>query len=84
MNCWMIIRLRHHSASHKFTRRKLNKLSKEIVKGGPFIFHFGLYIHKTEDVSCEKNIRSTCIYFMQGLYSVIYPLFFISYHEIAK
>lgn len=77
-------RLRRHSALHKSLRDELSKLSEEIVKGEPIIFHFGLYTHKTENASREKDIRSPRIYFMQGLYGIIYPLFFDPYHEITK
>lgn len=77
-------RLRRHSSLHKPLRKVLDKLSTDIVKGEPIIFHFGLYTQKTEMASRVKDIRSPRIYFMQGLYGVIYPLFFDPYHEITK
>ncbi len=77
-------RLRRHSSLHKPLREVLGKLSADIVKGEPIIFHFGLYTQKTEMASRAKDIRSPRIYFMQGLYGVIYPLFFDPYHEITK
>jgi len=77
-------RLRRHSALHKPLKEALGKLSVDIIKGEPIIFHFGLYTHKTEMASREKGIRSPRIYFMQGLYGVIYPLFFDPYHEITR
>ena len=55
-----------------------------ITDGQPIIFHFGLYTDKKHMASRETGVRAPRIYFMQGLYGVIYPLFFDPYHEITK
>ena len=55
-----------------------------ITDGQPIIFHFGLYTDKKHMASRETGARAPRIYFMQGLYGVIYPLFFDPYHEITK
>lgn len=78
------LRLRRHSALHKPLRIALDKLDLGITKGEPIIFHFGLYTNKRSFASRDKGIRSPRIYFMQGSYGVIYPLFFDPYHEITK
>lgn len=78
------LRLRRHSALHKPLRIALDKLDLGITNGEPIIFHFGLYTNKRSLVSRDKGIRSPRIYFMQGSYGVIYPLFFDPYHEITK
>lgn len=77
-------RLRRHPALHKSLRNILSDLTPEILEGDPIIFHFPLYTHKKEMAAEEKGIRSPRVYFMQGLYGVIYPLFFDPYHEITK
>ena len=40
-------------------------------------------LHRAKNTR-ENGVRSPRIYFMQGLYGVIYPLFFDPYHEITK
>lgn len=77
-------RLRRHSALHRPLQETLSRLKPDIVKGEPIIFHFPLYTNKVSIADREKNVRSPRIYFMQGLYGVIYPLFFDPYHEITK
>lgn len=77
-------RLRRHSALHKPLKSALDKLELGITEGQPIIFHFGLYTDKKQIASRESGVRSPRIYFMQGLYGVIYPLFFDPYHEITK
>ena len=77
-------RLRRHSALHKPLKSALDKLELGITEGQPIIFHFGLYTDKKQMASRESGVRSPRIYFMQGLYGVIYPLFFDPYHEITK
>lgn len=77
-------RLRRHSALHKPLKVALDKLELGITDGDPIIFHFGLYTNKKTLASRESGVRSPRIYFMQGSYGVIYPLFFDPYHEITK
>ena len=77
-------RLRRHSALHKPLKVALDKLNLGITDGQPIIFHFGLYTDKKHMASRETGVRAPRIYFMQGLYGVIYPLFFDPYHEITK
>lgn len=43
-----------------------------------------LYTDRKQMASRESGVRSPRIYFMQGSYGVIYPLFFDPYHEITK
>lgn len=76
--------LRRHSALHKTLKENLSQLKPDIVKGEPIIFHFSLYTDNVEVAARDKGVRSPRIYFMQGLYGVIYPLFFDPYHEITK
>lgn len=78
------IQLRRHSALHKNLKENLWQLNADIVKGEPIIFHFSLYTDRMEMAARDKGIRSPRIYFMQGLYGVIYPLFFDPFHEITK
>ncbi len=77
-------RLRRHSALHKPLKLALDKLGLGITDGQPIIFHFGLYTDRKYQASRDNGIRAPRIYFMQGLYGVIYPLFFDPYHEITK
>lgn len=77
-------RLRRHFALHKPLKVIIDKLQLGITAGQPIIFHFGLYTDKKEMALRERNVRSPRIYFMQGLYGVIYPLFFDPFHEITK
>lgn len=77
-------RLRRHFALHKPLKVIIDKLQLGITAGQPIIFHFGLYTDKKEMASRKHNVRSPRIYFMQGLYGVIYPLFFDPFHEITK
>jgi len=76
--------IRRHASLHKPLRDILDKVSPEIVKGQPMIFHFGLYTDKNDIASRNTGVRSPRIYFMQGLYGTIYPLFFDPYHEITR
>ena len=43
-----------------------------------------LYTDRKQMASRKSGVRSPRIYFMQGSYGVIYPLFFDPYHEITK
>lgn len=46
------------------------------------IYHFALYSDKDVMANREKNIRCPRIYFFQGTYGTIYPLFFDPFHEL--
>ncbi len=76
--------LRRHRSLHKPLKEILDKVDTTIVKGDPLIFHFHLYTDKHHDASRETGVRSPRIYFMQGLYGVIYILFFDPFHEITQ
>ncbi len=77
-------RLRRHSSLHKPLKMALDKLDLRITEGQPIIFHFGLYTDRNQMASRESGVRAPRIYFMQGLYGVIFLLFFDPYHEITK
>lgn len=77
-------RLRRHSSLHKPLKEALDRLDLGITKGNPIIFHFPLYTDRNAPASRETGVKSPRIYFMQGLYGVIFPLFFDLFHEITK
>lgn len=58
----------------------LRQIDPDCIKTNPLIYHFALY---TEDqADRETGVRSPRIYFMLGLYGMIYILFFDPFHEI--
>ena len=78
------VRLRRHEALHKPLKEQLSKISRNIVNGTPMIFHFGLYTAEDGNACRETGVRSPRIYFMLGVYGLIYPLLFDPYHELTK
>lgn len=78
------VRLRRHEALHKPLKEQLSRISRCIVNGTPMIFHFGLYTAEGGNASRGTGIRSPRIYFMLGVYGLIYPLLFDPYHELTK
>lgn len=57
-------RLRRHSALHKPLKEALGKLSVDIIKGEPIIFHFGLYTirlkwHHAKKISV-RHVSTLC------------------------
>lgn len=59
----------------------LKNIDPECIKTNPLIYHFALYTDERK-ANRETGIRSPRIYFMLGLYGIIYILFFDPFHEI--
>lgn len=75
--------LRRNNALHRTLREPLSKINEDIVKGDPMIFHYGLYTDPDGKASRKTGVRSPRIYFMLGVYGLIYPLLFDPYHELT-
>lgn len=75
--------LRRNNALHRTLREPLSKIDEDLVKGDPMIFHYGLYTDPNGKASRETGVRSPRIYFMLGVYGLIYPLLFDPYHELT-
>lgn len=61
-------------------KKVLGRVNPDCVKGNPLIYHFALYTNENADRN--TGVRSPRIYFMLGLYGIIYMLFFDPFHEI--